>query len=227
MPLADFHRIIISTGLAAAAAAGHRDVALGGGNALIVRAGSPRTTQDVDLFCRNAAALPEIADVIVKAIEAAGYRAEQRDEMPGGWWDDDGDADPEMVELVVSDPATGAQTELQLAYFYYASDEDVPGLGPVLSLDDLAGWKTTTVANRMGHRDYVDYALLRTLYTRERLFELAGERDPGLTMADYADAAVYLDEMADEDLAPYLNGQAPSAVRDAFADWPRDTRRDP
>jgi hypothetical protein len=219
LALADFHRIIISTALEATRAAGFRDVALGGGNALIVRAGSLRSTQDVDLFCRTAADLPAIAAVIIEAIEAAGYRAERRESQ--GWWEEE---EGEIVELIVSDGPVEA--EVQIAYFYYAEDEVVPGLGPVLSLEDLGGWKTTTVANRMGERDYVDYALLRKWISKDRLFELAAERDPGLGPADYADAAVHLDRLEDRHLAPYLApGQDAAGVRAAFADWPRDTSR--
>jgi hypothetical protein len=227
LPVADFHRIIISTALEAARAAGFRDVALGGGNALIVRAGSSRRTQDVDLFCRKAADLPAIATVIVEAIEASGYRVERREDEQA-WWEDE---EAGIVELIVSAPGGSleaeVQAEVQIAYFYYAEDEVVPGLGPVLSLDDLGGWKTTTIASRMAERDFVDYALLRKWYTKERLFELAAERDPGLGPADYADAAVHLDRVKDSDLDPYLApGQDAAAVRAAFADWSRDTRRD-
>jgi hypothetical protein len=228
LPVADFHRIIISTALEAARAAGFRDVALGGGNALIVRAGSSRRTQDVDLFCRKAADLPAIATVIVEAIEASGYRVERREDEQA-WWEDE---EAGIVELIVSAPGGSleaeVQAEVQIAYFYYAEDEVVPGLGPVLSLDDLGGWKTTTIASRMAERDFVDYALLRKWYTKERLFELAAERDPGLEPADYADAAVHLDQrVKDSDLDPYLApGQDAAAVRAAFADWSRDTRRD-
>ena len=89
--------------------------------------------------------------------------------MPGWWEDDEG----ETVELIVSAPDGTLEAEVQIAYFYYAEDEVVPGLGPVLSLYDIGGWKTTTVANRMGERDYVDYALLRRWYSRQRLFDLA------------------------------------------------------
>ena len=223
MPLAHFHRDIISTALQAALAAGFRDVALGGGNALIVRAGSPRRTQDVDLFCRKAADLPAIATVVVEAFEAAGYGVERREDQQE-WWEDE---EAQIVELIVSADGGALEAEVQIAYFYYAEDGIVPGLGPVLSLDDIGGWKTTTVPNRMATRDYVDYALLRKRYTKERLFELAAERDPGLGPADYADAAVHLDRLKDSDLAPYLApGQDAAAVRAAFADWSRDTRRD-
>ena len=223
MPLADFHRIIISTALKAARAAGFNGVALGGGNALIVRAGSPRRTQDVDLFCRKPAELPAIAAAVIDALEAVGYRVRRR-KSKLGWWDEE---EGQIVELIVS-AAGGSKAEVQIAYFYYAEDEDVPGLGPVLSLDDLGGWKTATVASRMAERDYVDYALLRRRFTKERLFELAAERDPGLGPADYAYAANYLDrQIADGDLTPYLApGQDAAAVRVAFADWPRDTPQD-
>ncbi len=220
MPLADFHRIIISTGLQAARAAGFRDVALGGGNALIVRAGSQRVTYDVDFFCRKPSDLPAITTVVIEAIEAAGYRVERRQGPPSFW-----ESDEELVELIVSDGATEA--EVQIAHFFYAEDGDVPGLGPVLSIADIAGWKTTTVPNRMAERDFVDYALLRKSFTTERLFELAAERDPGLTSADYAYAARHLDRVKDSDLGPYLApGQSAADVRAAFADWPRDAGED-
>lgn len=221
MPLADFHRVIISTALQAARAAGFRDVALGGGNALIVRAGSQRVTYDVDFFCRKPSDLPAITVVIIEAIEAAGYRVERRRHSQPAWWDDEG----ELVELTVFDGAMEA--EVQIAHFFYAEDGDVPGLGPVLSIEDIAGWKTTTVPNRMAERDFVDYALLHELFTTERLFELAAERDPGLTSEDYAYAARHLDRVRDGDLAPYLPpGQSAADVRAAFADWPRDDSGD-
>ena len=220
MPLADFHRIIISTGLRAARAAGFRDVALGGGNALIVRAGSQRVTYDVDFFCRNPSDLPAIAAVVIEAIEAAGYRVERREGPPGFW-----ESDEELVELTVSDGAMEA--EVQIAHFFYAEDGDVPGLGPVLSIEDIAGWKTTTVPNRMAERDFVDYALLHKSFTTKRLFELAAERDPGLTSDDYAYAASHLDRVKDRDLDPYLApGQSAAEVRAAFADWPRTAGED-
>jgi hypothetical protein len=220
LPLADFHRIIISTALQAARAAGFRDVALGGGNALIVRAGSQRVTYDVDFFCRKSSDLPAIAVVVIEAIEAAGYRVERREGPPSFW-----ESDEELVELIVSDGATEA--EVQIAHFFYAEDGDVPGLGPVLSIEDIAGWKTTTVPNRMAERDFVDYALLRKSFTTKRLFELAAERDPGLTSDDYAYAASHLDRVKDRDLDPYLApGQSAADVRAAFADWPRNAGED-
>jgi hypothetical protein len=241
LPLEDFHRVIISTALRAARAAGFTDVALGGGNALIVRARSTRPTRDVDLFCRKPSELAATAAVIIEALESAGYQVARR-ESEANWWDEE-EAEGQLVELVVSAPG-GREAEVQIAHFFYAEDAVVPDLGAVLTLPDLGGWKTTTVPNRMEPRDYVDYALLRKVFAedprlfgpaaerhpglapwacaRERLFELAAERDPGLTPEDYADAVANLKRLKDADLAPFLApGQDAAEVRAAFADWPR------
>jgi hypothetical protein len=168
----------------------------------------------------QAAELPALAAVIVEALETDGYGVRRRDDGLG-WWDDEG----QIVELIVSAAGGSVKAEVQIAYFYYAEDDDVPGLGPVLSMDDLGGWKTTTVANRTAERDYVDYARLRSRYTKERPFRAGRRARPGPGPADYAYAAVHLDQrIKDRDLAPYLAaGQDTAAVRAAFADWSRDT----
>jgi hypothetical protein len=49
------------------------------------------------------------------------------------------------------------------------------------------------------------------------------ERDPGLPMFAFAEAARRLDRMEDSRLAPYLNGDRDAGwVRAAFHDWPRE-----
>jgi hypothetical protein len=73
-------------------------------------------------------------------------------------------------------------------------------------------------------RDYVDVAALRTRYPTSRLVALAIERDPGLQLADFADAVVRLDAMMDGQLAEILSRTSLTAdwVRGQFADWQRD-----
>jgi hypothetical protein len=225
LPIADLHRDIIKLALDAVRRKGISGVALGGGNALIARADSLRPTRDVDFCCQDPASVGPAALQMAEAIEAAGYRVAQRDDEDKWWEDPEG----EMVELIVSTPDDQpTEVEVQVAHFLYTEDSDLEDLGPVLSLDDLGGFKTTCLGNRRMVRDYVDYMVLRRRYSTERLFELAAERDPGLTVEDYADAALYLDgELKDADLAPYLApGQDAAEVRAAFEDWPRDISRD-
>jgi hypothetical protein len=115
---------------------------------------------------------------------------------------------------------------LQAAYFETLEDPvTVPGLGPVLALDDLAGWKTVALVSRMAARDYVDIAALLKRYTVGQLVAMARERDPGLEDADFADAALRLDQMRDSRLTPLLSGLGGEDVawlRKQFESWPRD-----
>jgi hypothetical protein len=225
LAIQSLHRDIIQAALAAVRRKGIDGVALGGGNALIARAGSHRATQDIDVFVKDPANVSAASTEIIEAIEQAGYRVEREDGgMPGGMWDDEEEL---HVQLLVTAP--GGEVEVEVSHFEYARDEELPGLGRVLSLDDIGGFKTKAVAERMAPRDFVDYAIIRDQgYTAERLFTLARERDPGLGPADYADAALHLDRLPDSRLAPYLApqlGRDAAWVRRAFADWSRDNRR--
>jgi hypothetical protein len=228
LPIQGLHRIIIQAALAAVRRKGIDGVALGGGNALIARAGSHRPTEDIDVFVRDPANVSAASTEIIEAIEQAGYRVEREDPGQfGGFWDEVAEF---HVKLLVTAPGGhGEEVEVEVSHFEYDRDEDLPGLGRVLSLDDIGGFKTKAVAERMAPRDFVDYAVLRDQgYTAERLFELARARDPGLGPADYADAVRHLDRMADSRLAPYLApglGRDAAWVRQAFAGWSRDDRR--
>jgi len=227
LPIQGLHRVIIQAALAAVLRKGIDGVALGGGNALIARAGSHRATQDIDVFVKDPANVSAASTEIIEAIERAGYRVEREDDPLGGMWDDEEEL---HVKLLVTVPGNqAAEVEVEVSHFEYDRDEDLPGLGRVLSLDDIGGFKTKAVAERMAPRDFVDYAVLRDQgYTAERLFELARQRDPGLGPADYADAARHLDRLADSRLAPYLAphlGRDAAWVRRAFAGWSRDNRR--
>jgi hypothetical protein len=76
----------------------------------------------------------------------------------------------------------------------------VKGFGPVLALDDVVGHKACAMATRAAARDFVDIAALQEYQKKYRwvkLIELARERDPGLEFADFADAVIRLDRMAD------------------------------
>jgi hypothetical protein len=228
MPIRAIHRDIIRVALTAVRGKGINGVALAGGNGLLAQEASRRPTEDVDLFVRNLDNVDPATAEIEEALTAAGYQVDRRDKTEGlgDIWDDAGTG---MAELIVVPPDGSDEVQVQVAFFEYKADVMLPGLGPVLSMADLAGFKTATVATRQLPRDYVDVASLRERYTTAELLALAAERDPGLGVADYADAAVRLDRMRDSRLQPYLDpaaGQDAAWVRRAFADWPRDTTRD-
>lgn len=230
MAFDDLHRDVASIALGAV---GRKyEVALAGGNALMVHHIVNRHTEDVDLFVRRLANVAAAADEIEAALQGAGYVIRRHDES-GGLGDIWPEAGEGLAEWEVTAPDGEHTVQVQAAYFELLADPvNVPDVGPVLAVDDLAGWKTVALASRMMARDYVDVAALLKRYPAGQLIALARERDPGLEDADFADAGLHLDQMRDSRLAPLLEG-APSGedvawLRAQFADWPRvaSPRRD-
>jgi hypothetical protein len=225
MAFEDLHRHVARIALKAV---GRKyEVALAGGNALMVHEVVSRHTEDVDLFVRRAELVPPAASEIEAALQAAGYSTRRLDVAgAGGLADLWPDMSEELAEWEVTAPDGEHTVQLQAAYFETLADPvTIPDIGPVLALDDLAGWKTVALANRMMARDYVDIAALLKKYTVEQLIELALERDPGLQLADFADAGLHLDRMRDSRLTPLLSGLGGEDVtwlRKQFESWPRD-----
>ena len=224
MVFEDLHRHVARIALKAV---GRKyEVALAGGNALMVHEVVSRHTEDVDLFVRRMGNVPAAASEIEEALRACGYGTQRLDAAGAGGlaeiWPEAGE---ELAEWEVTAPDGEHTIQLQAAYFETLADPvTVPGLGPVLALDDLAGWKTVALASRMMARDYVDVAALLKHYTIEQLIRLALERDPGLQAADFADAGLHLDQIRDSRLTPFLSGPGEQDVawlREQFASWPR------
>lgn len=200
-------------------------VALGGANALLVHEVTDRPTQDVDVFFGKTADLAEATPAIEAALTAAGYGVASLDKADGlaGIWEETGEG---LAEWEVTTPDGQHVVQVQAGYFeVLAKPVHVQGIGPVLALDDIAGHKACAMAGRAAVRDFVDIAALqecRTKYRWAKLIELARERDPGLELADFADAVRRFDRLADERFAALLpSGRDVKWLRQHFKDWPR------
>jgi hypothetical protein len=124
----------------------------------------------------------------------------------------------------VQAPGADEADLIQLSNFdLKAAPVIMPGIGPVLALDDVAGWKTVAFASRRLARDAADIAELLTRFTVGQLIALARERDPGLHDADFADAGQYVDRARDDALAAALDGTGRTVawLRSQLEDWPR------
>jgi len=111
---------------------------------------------------------------------------------------------------------------LQMAYFDRARGPVTMDVGPVLDLEDLAGWKVCALASRVEPRDYIDTAAALRRYTVDQLIGLAKRLDPGLADRDFADAGGQLDRLPDGVFARYGLGPPDVArLRKQFAAWPR------
>lgn len=217
MPIDELQREVAAIALGAAARHGF---ALAGGNALIAHGIINRPTEDVDLFSDQEAGVAAAAQAVQDALREAGFQAERRDRTDGL-----GDVfegmEEGLAEWLVTAPG-GRQTVLQMAHFGRSRGPVIMDVGPVLDLEDLAGWKVCALAGRVEPRDYVDTAAALQHYSVAELIRLAKRLDPGLEDRDFADAGRQLDRMPDGVFARYGLGPRHVAVlRDQFAAWPR------
>jgi len=217
MPISDVQRAVAVIALRAAARHGF---ALAGGNALIAHGIIDRPTDDVDLFSDQQTGVAAAADAVQAALREAGFAAERRDTI-GGLGDVFEGMGEGLAEWIITAPG-GQQTMLQMAYFDRARGPVTMDVGPVLDIEDLAGWKTVALASRAEPRDYVDTAAALEHYTAGQLITFARRLDPGLADRDFADAGRHLDQMPDRLFARYgLSPADVSGLRDRFRDWPR------
>jgi hypothetical protein len=217
MPIDELQREVAAIALRAAARHGF---ALAGGNALIAHGIIDRPTEDVDLFSDQAAGVAAAAQAVQDALREKGFQAERRDRTDGLGDVFEGMGEG-LAEWLVTAPG-GRQTVLQMAHFGRSRGPVAMDVGPVLDLEDLAGWKVCALASRVEPRDYVDTAAALRHYSVAELIRLAKQLDPGLEDRDFADAGRQLDRMPDGVFARYgLGPRHVAALRDQFAAWPR------
>jgi hypothetical protein len=217
MPVGRFHGQVATIALSAAAPHGF---ALGGGNALIAHGIIERATQDVDVFSDEQGGVEAAADAVEAALREAGFGTERRDKT-GGLGDIFYGLGEGLAEWIIT-AASGEQMLLQMAYFDRARQPVIMDIGPVLDLEDVVGGKVCALASRVEPRDYVDTAAAMGRYTMEQMIGFARRLDPGLTDADFADAARRLDRWGDGVFAPFgLGPRDVAMLRECFAAWPR------
>jgi Nucleotidyl transferase AbiEii toxin, Type IV TA system len=217
MPLDGLQRDVAAIALGAAARHGF---ALAGGNALIAHGIIDRPTDDVDLFSDQEGGVEAAADAVDAALREEGFATERRDKA-GGLADIFYGMGEGLAEWIITAPG-GQQTMLQMAYFDRARGPVTMDVGPVLDLEDLAGWKVCALASRVEPRDYIDTAAALRRYTVDQLIGLAKRLDAGLADRDFADAGRQLDRLPDGVFARYGLGPPDVArLREQFAAWPR------
>jgi hypothetical protein len=198
---------------------------LSGGNALIAHRLSARKTMDVDVaISQMTGDWPDIERAIEEEFTGNGYTVRAVDKLAGVVELMAGEDEVGLSEWIVSAPGDDEEIQVQVSNFdLFGAPVDIPGVGPVVALGDVAGWKTIAFSNRRMPRDAYDLAELRTRFTVDELLRLAWERDPGLDSADIADAGRYLDNVKDAVLSEVVAGtrRTPAWVRKQLADWPR------
>jgi len=98
--------------------------------------------------------------------------------------------------------------------------ETLTFLGPTIGLTENAGRKMLALFGRAEPRDFVDVYALAGKFGRERLLDLAAERDGGFDHEVLVQMMGMLTRIPDEDL-PISDSRRP-ALREFFADWAAD-----
>lgn len=198
---------------------------LAGGNALIAHQVSSRRTLDVDVAISQMLGDWESIEAAIEAgLADNGYDVERVAKTADLDMFTDHDEELGLSEWEVRAPGADEIDQVQVSNFdLKAAPVIMPEIGPVLALDDVAGWKTVAFANRRAARDAADMAELRTRFTVEQLIGLALSRDPGLQAADFADAGRYVDRVRDDALATVLDGTGRDVawLRRQLKEWPR------
>jgi predicted nucleotidyltransferase component of viral defense system len=198
---------------------------LAGGNALIAHRLSNRRTMDVDVaISQMLGDWKSIEAAIETGLSGNGYAVERAEKTAGLDVFADYGEELGLSKWEVQAPGADEVDQVQVSNFdLKAAPVIMPGIGPVLALDDVAGWKTVAFANRRMARDAYDMAELLTRFTVQQLIALALARDPGLQAADFADAGRYVGRARDDALAAVLDGTGRDVtwLRSQLKDWPR------
>ncbi|WP_327304002.1 nucleotidyl transferase AbiEii/AbiGii toxin family protein [Streptomyces sp. NBC_01298] len=209
----DLHHRLIRIGLEALAEDfGYR---LAGGYAVQAHRLVSRVSDDVDLFTpigRAEGELPQAIARLVEAYQSAGYLVQVTQQAQV------------YARLHVTDPASGAQSKVELVGDLLHHPAVESDLGPVLHLDDLAAAKTGALFGRAEVRDAIDVnALLKAGYTHARLMELAAQNEAEPSLDEYASALTRVQHHTDRQFAAYgLDAPAAAAIRQEFAAWHRE-----
>jgi hypothetical protein len=197
---------------------------LAGGNALIAHHLSSRRTMDVDVAISHMRGDWKSIEAAIEAgLAGSGYAVERAEKADLDVFADYGE-EIGLSEWHVRAPGADEADQVQVSNFdLLAAPVMMRGIGPVLALTDVAGWKVVAFSNRRLARDAADVAELLTRFSVEQLIALAWERDTGLQAADFADAGRYVDRVRDDALAAVLDGTGRDVtwLRRQLEDWPR------
>ncbi|MFC9295781.1 nucleotidyl transferase AbiEii/AbiGii toxin family protein [Streptomyces sp. NPDC057011] len=206
MNLTDLHRRLLADVIAIGSP---YPLVITGGYAVQAHGLVDRLSQDLDVATENPAPMADIAADLARQLTARGWHIA----VIG--------VDPLSARLMVTDPADGAECEVDvLKENLWAAPEPTP-YGPVLAFDDVIGTKVRALADRGAVRDIIDVhaaAQHRTLTDLERLGRRHG-RD-NFRLDDLHDRLAGADWYDDEEFAAYgLDQNAITAVRTWARHW--------
>lgn len=150
---------------------------------------------------------------MIEAYEAAGIQVEVSVRNSG------------FARLVVTDPALGRSSKVELGVDWRAHPPATLDVGPVLHQDDAVANKVSALYSRAQTRDYIDVnaALMSGRYTGEELLALAADHDPGFDPKFFADALLAVRRLPLAEFTAYgLDAQTTADLTARLTNWAGD-----
>ncbi|MET9605289.1 nucleotidyl transferase AbiEii/AbiGii toxin family protein [Streptomyces sp. NPDC006512] len=189
---------------------------LAGGYAVQAHGLVDRLSQDLDVATQDPTPMAHIAARVESGLTARGWRVHLVD------------VDSLAARLMVTDPRTGEDCEVDILKEHFWTTPVDTEHGPVLALDTVIGTKVRALADRGTARDLIDVhaaAALRGLRELERL-GARHTRDDGFHLEDLHDRLAGSEWIDDEEFARYgLDEEAITVLRGWAAAWAADVRR--
>lgn len=179
-----------------------RDLALGGGAALISKRLVERTTSDLDFFTTEPH-VDELVGAIAGMLERDGVAVDVEE------------IGPTFARLVAT---TGEHAFLiDVAQDARMLPVETTELGPTISSEELAADKTLALWTRAEARDFVDVFFLARRFGRHRMCELALQKDPVFDHDSFAEMLGTIRRLDREEFE--VDDATISALQRFFDDW--------
>ncbi|MGP4051989.1 nucleotidyl transferase AbiEii/AbiGii toxin family protein [Streptomyces sp. 2A115] len=187
-------------------------LALTGGYAVQAHGLVDRRSQDLDVATENPEAMEEIAATVCAGLEERGWHVRALE------------TDPLSARLMVADPGSGEECEVDVHKEALWRPPVRAEYGLVLSLEDVVGTKVRALADRGLARDLIDVRAAADRWSHPELEEL-GRRHARDTfdLADLQSRLVGADWIDDTEFAAYgLDDQAIAELRRWAQEWADD-----
>lgn len=191
-------RIVLST-------AADPDLVLAGGAALITKGIVERTTADLDFFTTTPT-VEEVVGALEQALIGDGLIVETLQRTPT------------FARLVVS--ADETSTRLDVAQDIRLFPPETGPVGRTVATDELVADKVLALFARARARDFVDLYWLAELYERDRMLELAAQKDLGFDRRVFAEMLGGLERLDRDEFE--VDDETFERLRGFVQDWRRE-----
>lgn len=212
MNFSDLHRRLLSDVLAIGTP---YPLVITGGYAVQAHGLVDRLSQDLDVATENPAPMAEITRTLTTGLTERGWQVREIG------------VDPLSGRLVVTDPASGQECEVDILKEAFWRPPTTTAYGPVLALDDVIGTKVRALADRGAVRDLIDVHAASRHHTTADL-ETLGRRHARdeFSLEDLQARLAGAEWYEDEEFTAYGLTDADTATLRAWSrDWCDDLTR--